>query len=248
MKKTGISTVILVSLAAMAFLPKNVAQWVILFAIVVFGVVKGISYFYGHKDEFSKKKTKIKSAFRKKFCDESNTILWHTIMQLSHRVTDILHSAFPESSWQWVERPTLKDFSEGGIVRIVTNNTEEFNEADVILDPYGRIEIKMLKAETVSRIIKATDKNADTSYTVDAEAWFSQCAQKVLTDIITELNACGTKILCIKEDGSMVIDDGKQVGMLKAFPSKNLWKKIVSIFETNGLMAVENEDCIELGW
>jgi hypothetical protein len=46
----------------------------------------------------------------------------------------------------------------------------------------------------------------------------------------------------------MVVDDDKQVGTLKAFPSKNLWKKIVSIFEDNGLMAVENEDCIELGW
>ena len=45
-----------------------------------------------------------------------------------------------------------------------------------------------------------------------------------------------------------LVDDDKQVGTLKAFPSKNLWKKIVSIFEDNGLMAVENEDCIELGW
>lgn len=250
MKKTGISTVILISLAAMAFLPKSVAQLVILAAIVLFAAIKGISYYSEHKDEFSKKKTKIRSAIKKnkKSGDESNAILWHAIMQLSHRVTDKLHSAFPESSWQWVERPTLKDFAEGGIVRIVTNNTNEFNEADVIIDPYGRIEIKMLKAETVTKIIKSTDKNADTDYTVDADTWFSQCAQKVLTDTITELNACGTKVLCIREDGSMVIDDGKQVGMLKAFPSKNLWKKIVSIFEDNGLMAVENENSIEIAW
>ena len=40
MKKSGLTTVIIVSLAAMAFLPKNVAQWVVLAAIVVFAAVK----------------------------------------------------------------------------------------------------------------------------------------------------------------------------------------------------------------
>lgn len=250
MKKSGLTTVIIVSLAAMAFLPKNVAQWVVLAAIVIFAAVKGISYYSEHKDELSAKKEKLKSKVKKnkKSKPEGEPVLNYAITQLSHRVTDKLHSAFPESSWHWVERPTVKIFAEGGKVRIATKKTEEFTEADVMLDAFGRIEVKMLKTDTVTKIVKSTDKNADTNYTVDADAWYSQCAQKVLTDIITDLNARGTKTLCIKEDGSMVVDDDKQVGTLKAFPSKNLWKKIVSIFEDNGLMAVENEDCIELGW
>jgi len=250
MKKSGLTTVIIVSLAAMAFLPKNVAQWVVLAAIVIFAAVKGISYYAEHKDEISEKKEKIKSKVKKskKSKPETEPVLNFAITQLSHRVTDKLHSAFPECSWHWVERPTVALFAEGGKVRIATNKTEEFTEADVMLDAFGRIEVKMLKTDTVTKIVKATDKNADTDYTVDADAWYSQCAQKVLTDIITDLNARGTKVLCIKEDGTMVVDDDKQVGTLKAFPSKNLWKKIVSIFEDNGLMAVENEDCIELGW
>ena len=252
MKKSGLTTVIIVSLAAMAFLPKNVAQWVVLAAIVVFAAVKGISYYIEHKDEFAQKKEKLKSEVRKnkksKAKSEAEPVLNYAITQLSHRVTDKLHSAFPECSWHWVERPTVKLFAEGGKVRIATKKTEEFTEADVMLDAFGRIEVKMLKTDTVTKIVKAADEKADTDYTIDPETWFSQCAQKVLTDIITDLNARGTKVLCIKEDGSMVVDDDKQVGTLKAFPSKNLWKKIVSIFEDNGLMAVENEDCIELGW
>ena len=250
MKKSGLTTVIIVSLAAMVFLPKNVVQWVVLATIVVFAAVKGISYYAEHKDEISEKKEKIKSKVKKnkKSKPETEPVLNYAITQLSHRVTDKLHSAFPDCSWHWVERPTVALFAEGGKVRIATNKTEEFTEADVMLDAFGRIEVKMLKTDTVTKIVKATDKNADTDYTVDADAWYSQCAQKVLTDIITDLNARGTKVLCIKEDGSMVINEDEQVGTLKAFPSKNLWKKIVSIFEDNGLMAVENEDCIELGW
>lgn len=248
LKKSGISIVIVVSVIAIAFFPKNVAQWMVMAAVAVFAFAKISSYYSAHKDEISNKKEKIKSKFAGDKKSESDKLLKFLIMQLSYRVTDKLHSAFPDSSWHWVQKPTANLFSEGGIVRIATNHTDEFTEADVILDVYGRIELKMLKGETVTKLVKETDANADTDYTIDADVWYSQCAQRVLTDTITNLNACGTKSLCIREDGSMVIHDDEVVGTLKAFPGKNLWKKIVSIFESNGLTAVENENCIELGW
>lgn len=250
MKKSGLTTVIIVSFAAMAFLPENVAQWIVLGAIIVFAAVKGVSYCLDHKEEFSEKKQKIKSYARKnmKQKTEFEPELKFVIIQLSHRITDKLHSAFPEGSWHWIERPTLKHFADGGTVRIATKNTEEFTEADILMDAFGRIELQMLKTDTLAKIVKRTDKKADTGYTVDAEVWYNQCAQKVLTEIITDLNARGTKVLCIKEDGSMVINEGEKVGVLKAFPGKNLWKKIVSIFEENGLKAVENENSIEIAW
>jgi len=252
MKQTGLATVIIVSLLATAFLPKNIAQWVILATVVIFAAVKGASYYYENRDEFAQKKEKIKSRVKHskkdEYDEEPEPIVNYAIIQLSHRVTDKLHSAFPESSWHWAERPTIKLFAEGGRIRIATSKTEDFNEADVIVDKYGRIEIDMLKAESVSQIIKKSDENADTDYTVDVDAWYSHCGQKVLTDIITDLNARGTKVLCIEEDGCIVANDNEHIGALKAFPSKNLWKKLVAVFESNGLTVVENENSIELGW
>ena len=117
-----------------------------------------------------------------------------------------------------------------------------------MLDAYGRIDIKMLETKSFSEIVKDTDEKADTDYTVDAKAWYEQWGQKILTDIITELNAKGTRVLCINEDGTVVIDDDKKVGTLKSFPRKNLWKKLVSVFEESGLTAVENENSIQIGW
>ena len=248
MKDSGFTAVIIASLAAMAFMPRNVAGWVVLAVIIIFAVSKVITYYSEHKDVFSNKKEKIRSRIAGESAAESDGLFDLLIMQLSYRITDKLHSAFPEASWHWVDRPTVKLFTDGGMARISTNRTNEFTQADVILDSYGRIELKMLSCDTITKIVKATDENAETNYTVDADIWYSQCGQKVLTDVITNLNACGTKTLSIKEDGSMVIDDGRQVGTLKAFPGKNLWKKVVGIFEDNGLMAVENENCIELGW
>ena len=250
MKKSGLTTVILVSLFAMALLPKNVSQWVTLLAVITFAAVKCGSYISARKEEFFGNKEKNNSACKESKTSENDTseMLNYVTVQLSHRITDKLHSAYPNAMWQWKERPTVKLFAEGGRVRVTTNNTDEFTEAEVILDIYGRIEIEMLKTNSVSEIIKESDTNADTNYTIDADIWYSQCAQKALTDIITDLNARGTKSLCIKADGSLVIGENNQVGVLKAFPAKNLWNKIVSIFEENGLMAVENENGIEIGW
>ncbi len=198
MKKSGLTTVIIVSLVAMAFLPENAAHWVMIVTITVFLAIKGVSYYLDHKDEFSKRiRSVAKNSAKQK--PETEPELKFVIIQMSHRITDKLHSAFPEGSWHWIERPTQKHFAQGGRVRIATKNTGEFSEADVIMDAYGRIEVQMLKTDSITKIVKTTDKNADTNYTIDADTWYSQCAQKVLTDIITDLNARGTKTLCIRQ-------------------------------------------------
>lgn len=248
LKKSGLRTVILVSIAAIAFLSKDIAQWVVLGAIFVFIMAKGIVYCLEHKDTIYAKKQKAKSGKNECIESESEKALNFTIIQLSHRVTDRLHTLFPECTWTWVDKPTLNFFAKGGRLRIATNKTEEFKEADVILDMFGRIDIKLLNSDSVTELIKTVDKNADTDYSIDVDVWYTQCGHKLLTEIITELNAGGTKVLCINEDGSIVVDDDKQVGTFKSFPSKNLWTKLIGIFEENGLSVVENEHSIQLGW
>lgn len=245
LKKSGLASIIVLSVIAIAFLPKQIAQWLILIGITAVGIFKGIGYLCAHKDEFREKRNKRS----KKIVDSDvQSGIRCAVIQLSHRITDKLHSAFPESSWRWIDEPDVNLFLTGGRVRIATTKTENFSEADVILDSFGRIDIKMLETSSFTDVVKSQDENADTDYTVDAKAWYEQWGQKVLTDLITELNARGTKVLCIKEDGSVVIDEDKQVGLLKAFPTKNLWKKLISVFEESGLTAVENEHSIEIGW
>lgn len=245
LKKSGLASIIVLSVISIVFLPKQIAQWLVLIGITTVGIFKGIEYLCTHKEEFCEKRKK-----RRKRTEDSETRsdIRYAVIQLSHRITDKLHSAFPESSWHWLDEPNANLFLNGGRVRIATTKTENFSEADVILDSFGRIDIKMLETSSFTDVVKNQDEKADTDYTVDAKAWYEQWGQKVLTDLITELNARGTKVLCIKEDGSVVIDEDKQVGLLKAFPTKNLWKKLIGVFEESGLTAVENEHGIEIGW
>lgn len=250
LRKSGLAVVILVSVAAIAFLPKNISQWVVLGVIMLFGVVKGILYILNNEKEFAHKRERMMAKERKRVQNAPVVPLEfkYAVQQLSHRVTDKLHFAFPKSTWYWSEKPTARLFTDGGRVRIATTGTENYNEADVILDVYGRIEIKMLETNTVSDIVKANNEDAETEFTVDARDWYEKCAQDVLRDIITDLNARGTKVLCINEDGSLIVNDDEKVGMLKAFPAKNLWKILTDIFSESGLAAVENEHNIQIGW
>lgn len=248
LKQSGVAGIILITIAAIAFLPKTIAQGVILAAFTVFFISKGTLYVLDNKEMFTHKRENLTSKRQRKNAPVIPLEFKYAVNQLSHRVTDKLHSAFPEATWHWLEKPTAKLFTDGGRIRIATEKSENFTEADVLLDTFGRIEIKMLEVNSVSDIVKATSENAETEFTVDTRVWYEQCGQKVLTDIITDLNARGTRNLCINEDGSIVIDDNKQVGTLKAFPAKNLWKKLAGIFEDSGLTVVENEHSIQLGW
>lgn len=250
MEESGIKKVILISLAALVFLPKNIALWITAVAFVLWTVIKVSAFYRGHRNKAYEIKEKIKIGVKqkRKSSTMTETLFNYTLIQLAYRITDKLHMNFPDATWCWRIRPDIRMFAEGGIVKIAVNNADEFNEADVILDAYGRMDIKMLKTECDLEIVKESDDKLIDDYTVNAETWYAHCGQKVLTDIITELNARGTKVLCIKKDGRITVNDDKQIGALDAFPDKRIWGKLVHIFQENGLMAIENEDCIELGW
>ena len=250
LKKSGLAAVILVTVAAIAFLPRYAAQWIVAGAIAAWGITNLVIYFLNRQKHLPRKQVRFSPPVRTGNSVQKRipTDFRYAVMQLSHRVTDKLHSAFPDGTWRWADEPTAKLFMDGGRARILTVNTEDYNEADVILDSFGRIDIKMLKTDRVSDLIKAKAEDAETDYTVDVKMWYEQRGQQVLTNLITDLNARGAKTICIQEDGSITTDQDEQIGLLQAFPTKNLWKKLIEIFESEGLKAVEDEHSIQLGW
>lgn len=251
LKRTGITAVILVTIGAIAFLPKQAAQWTIFAALLVWGIVNGTIFCINHKELFksasferaAKKAEKVRAKESDRPLDFK-----YSVLQLSHRITDKLHSVYPDSSWQWTDKPTAKLFTDGGRIRIATMNTEEFEEADILLDTIGRIDIKMLRTSGISDIIKKASPEADTDFTIDPKVWYEQRGKQALTNIIAEQNSQGIKSLSIDENGNVILENSKQVDILAAFPTKNLWKKLIELFEEDQLTVVETENSIQLSW
>lgn len=249
LRKTGIAAVILIAVGAIAFLPKQTAQWTVLIAILACGLWNGVRFGVNHKDFLKRKRSAAKAKHAEKSdTDETQNYLTVATRQLAHRITDKLHSAYPDSSWQWIDKPTMQLFETGGHIRIATMQTGEFDEAEALLDSIGRIGIRMLKSNPIEEIITAQSENADTDFTVDPEVWYEQRGRKLLFDVITDLNAQGTKSVRIDEDGRVTLADSCEVSKLEAFPTKNLWAKLMELLEGDQLKTVEAEDSIELSW
>ena len=249
LKRKGITPVILVTIGAIAFLPKQASQWVILLTLMVWCAINGTVFYIKHKDFFksmsfkeaSKKVEREISASR----SNSNEIeLQDLINQLSHRITEKLHLKYPEGSWMYAEKPALKLFKEGGIVRVLTMDTGDFDEADVLLDSYGRLDIKMLRSSGITETIKPT---SDTMV-VEPKVWYEQHGKQALTNIISEQNSQGTKSISIDEEGNVTIANNMKIATLDAFPEKNLWKKLAELFEEDELTVVQTESSIQLSW
>lgn len=251
LRKTGIAAAILVAVCAIAFLPKQVSQWVVLSAVALCAIWNGIRFTLSNNEFFKDKRIEnSEETVSEKACtiDDTSEYLKYTIQQLSHRITDKLHSAYPDSSWRWAEKPTMQLFTSGGRIRITTSDTEEFNEADVLLDSIGRIDILMLKTSQIGEVISAVSENAEKDFTVDPEIWYEQRGRQALMDIISDLNARGTKNIKIGEDGCITLENSQQVAALEAFPAKNLWAKLIELLERDNLKTVEADDSIQVSW
>lgn len=251
LKRTGISAVIVFALALCTFAPRKFSQGVLVAGLALIGIFAIVSFFVKNKEMFKKSLAEKEFKSNKSETDissDSALSLKHTIIQLAHRITDKLHSIYPESTWDWVDKPTAKAFSEGGKMRISVMNAGDYDEADIILDSFGRIDVKFLKTASISELIKETSEKASTEYTTDAKMWYEQRGKQALTVIISELNAQGTKSLAIDEDGNVTLENSKKVDTIEAFPTKNLWKQLIDIFQADQLKAAETENSIILSW
>lgn len=251
LRKSGLNIVIILSIIAIAFFPKQVSQWVVLGVVSVWALIHIAFFCIKHKTFFESKKLQFKSAENNKKEEPDNLIaesFYSALLQLSHRITDKLHSAYPEATWNWKDKPNSAFFMNGGRLRIATMNTDSFNEADVIIDKLGRIDIRMLQSSGISDVMKSVTDKAETDFTVDVEVWYEQRGKQVLVDVITDLNSRGTKTLTISEDGSITTEDDIEVGNLAAFPAKNLWEKLIDILVKDNLNAEEKNGKLQLNW
>lgn len=250
LRKSGLAAIIVASIISVTFLPKNVSQWVVFAVVGAWAITNAVLFCIRHKEFFKSKSFKrtAKSPRQDSRSSDSSLDFKYSKIQLGHRITDRLHSAYPNSTWDWKDMPTASLFTDGGIVRIVTANTDDFKEAEVVVDNIGRIEVNMLAVSSIKGIVKTECEDAETDYTVDVKMWYDRRAASYLRELITDLNSKGTKTLTIDESGCIKIADNEKVGALNAFPAKNLWKQLISVLEDEELKAVEVENGIQIGW
>lgn len=189
-------------------------------------------------------------------CPFSEQDIERMLCHISLRITDKLKSAYPQAVWQWKNKPSLKDILAGVTLRIVVENMEEYNHADICFDRFGRIHVQPLVVGSFNpspqdTAPEFTEEEPKDPSVVDVSVWYELVGQKVLESLITELNAGGHTKLTIKENGDVVIRQNKKELLkttLKSFPGKNYWEELISTLEENELKARIAGDSLQVSW
>lgn len=189
---------------------------------------------------------------------ECRTVLLH----ISLRITEKLKSAYPQSVWQWKDTPSLQGILNGETTRILVENMDAYTHADISFDRFGRIHVEPM---VIGSFAEPTENSADERpesgsadaetnpepSVVDVRVWYELIGQKVLEELITDLNANGHSMLTIKENGDIVVSCQKKKilkATLDSFPGKTYWKELLSILEENELKGKISDNSLQVSW
>ncbi|MDD2981025.1 MAG: hypothetical protein PHN80_13800 [Hespellia sp.] len=174
------------------------------------------------------------------------------LCQLSHRVTEKLHSAYPDATWDWEKRPDLDRILDGKTTRLSIFHTGEFTHAEMTMDAHGSIQLQLLRLEPLhGPSAKGAPGKEQPSETVDCSSWYELVGSSVLMNLITDLNARGYSSLSINDKGDLfIIEDGNPIvkDTLQNFPGKAYFEELAAILEENELQATANEQTLVLSW
>lgn len=198
-----------------------------------------------------------KSAFPATDSREYETMLLHIAL----RITEKLKSAYPQAVWQWKDTPSLQGILGGQTTRILVDNMDTYTHADISFDRFGRIHVEPMiigsfadmenSADAQPESGSADKETASEPSVVDVRVWYELIGQKVLEELITDLNANGHSMLTIKENGDIVVSCQKRKilkATLDSFPEKTYWKELISILEENELKGKISDNSLQVSW
>lgn len=177
-----------------------------------------------------------------------------TIRQVNYRILDALKESYPLVSWLWDRRPEMSELCKGGTWRIRVENADPFNFADVTISDSGAISIMMLQAVPLK---EAQDQSAedltsdDLLDRVDVKSWYNTVGEKILTEMIDNLNAQGHKRILIKEDGEVCVTlSGKEkvVETIKDFPPRTAWQEFCHLLAEDEIKATVQAEGLAMAW
>lgn len=178
------------------------------------------------------------------------------IRQINGRVTEQLRATYPAASWLWVRRPTAEEFCKGGAWRIKVADTDPFNFAEVSLHKDGQLVITMIQAVFLKDAPSAEEEQDDLKQSeilerVDVKTWYSSSGERILADIVDNLNSQGHKRAVVKEDGSVVIRQSGQeetVELIPNFPPRIVWDEFCQLLREDEYQASVTPEGLVLAW
>lgn len=176
------------------------------------------------------------------------------LCHVNHRISAYLRSAYPDSTWEWVEKRPERLALLGGTGRIRVFGIPDFDHADITLDRQANISCSLVKTVPLTAAGNAggaEEKMPPNRQPVDPQVWYEIQGRDVLESLVADLNSRGHSRLTLHENGDACVEeDSRDVPKerLPGFPEKVYWPRLVQVLEGNGLAAEIAADGIRVSW
>ena len=177
------------------------------------------------------------------------------IRQINMRITDRLKASYPSVSWLWVRRPAVGELCKGGTWRIRTEDTGPYNFGEVTVDGTGRISITMLTAAPLgeAELLPEPDSltHDDFMGRTDVASWYLATGEKLISDMIDDLNTQGHRKITIREDGEVIVGRSgseRSIEKIRDFPPRMAWPEFIRLLSEDEITAADGPDGLALSW
>lgn len=271
---SGVSILIVVTLAITAFIRGNAQFWLYAISFAVWSAWTVVYFLIPfikeerHRTEAQRIRKECEKQYAKKprfivpeISDPINLVL---LRHANFRISAYLQSIYPEATWEWREEYPERIIAKGGTGRIRLFGVAGFNYADVTFNQNADINCSLVN---VVPLIQQTAPNASADETmeaakvpemtpkqqnpIDPQVWYEVQGRKVLEALITDLHSRGYSSLTIRENGDIAIkqaDSEKVKTAFESVPEKMYWTKLCKVFEREGMAANITDGGILLTW
>lgn len=221
-------------------------------AWIVWLVTKKIIPFAQCKKQIREEKQAAKEERRAKLESQDGRSMEQVMMlHLNHRITDHIHGIYPSATWSWLEKNPQQLALNGGIGRIRVKGVEDYEYADVKIEPTGKITCSMVHQMPELRIERKPQNDAADKQLLNPQIWYEKQGRAILQNVITDLHSRGHAALTICEDGKILIEENEEAvthDHLANFPARTQWSQLVQVFQRDGLAAKIEPKGLQLTW
>lgn len=174
------------------------------------------------------------------------------LRHVNFRITAYLQSAYPEATWDWMEKHPEDIILHGGTARIQLFGTDDFNYANVIFDNKANIACDVMKIVPLDNAAAHPAPSPKPQpQAIDPQIWYELQGRQILDNLIADLHSKGHASLTIKENGEICITQADKllsVATVKDFPKQNCWRALEKVLEKEGLAASGTEIGFTVSW
>lgn len=172
------------------------------------------------------------------------------LCHVNYRITAMLHAAYPNARWEWLDEPS-RFAVEGGTARIRVYGIPEHDYADVKLDQKANLDCSLVKLSPL--MPGSPDAQPPNQQPVNPRIWFETRGRAVLEALVTDLNSRGHSSLTVRENGDIFVQTKEnETEPVKEtfldFPEKVYWPQLVKVLEEEGYAADARDADILVSW